>query len=442
MNTIRRSWLACLLAILALLWVAACGDDDDDDTTADDDISDDDVADDDVTDDDLADDDLTDDDIIDDDTPSPAEPFIEEGKKYLRAGAGGLARVQFVLGEEADPDHEGCWYGIVLSDILQDFDVVSIIYAYVEMVLGYQPPAMKDDPPETGQGFVDDLINLVLDGLLIEHSQELVEYAERLEQERPEVIFELDRMPIIMNFEEIADAHGDFDLAEAVAAESVARMLSGSVEHATALNLDFNLGLLFELENINWGGMPIDELIGLIVDYGLMLLDDPVFPDFFTLKGDGEPYRAAGLNMGLGFRRAAETYALILAEQSSQENEVLGYDDFNGDQQWQESEHLVAPPWDVLDDEQNDLAWAFHELFTQLADSFLDYTEYDSDPENAQPFQLYYLNTLLEALNLPPLIPDWDFLEIDFGASYRDADPTNLRDTLVGILHILDLFFP
>ena len=437
-----------LLLLLPALALAAggcdCDDDDDDDVAGDDDQApgDDDTADDDAVDDDTADDDTADDDTADDDTVSPAEPFIEEGKKYLRAAAGDLARQQFLLGLEADPEHEGVWYGIVLSDILHDFDTVSILWAYIEMFLGFQPPEMPKDPPQSGQSFIDDLVNIALEGLLVESSNELTAWVEQLYAERPDVIFELDRMPIIFNFEEVADAHGDFDIAEAVAAEAVARVLCGAVEHALALNLDFNLGIIFEMMEVNWDQYPIDELIGLVVDYLLAMIDDPIFPDFLTLKDDAELYRTAGIKVGLGFRRAAQTYALMVSDQESQDNEVLGYQDLNGDREWSENEPLIVPPWGVLDGEQNEAAWVFEELFGQLADSFLDYTEYDSDPDNSQPFRLAYLNPVLDTLGLWGIIPDWDSLVIDFGANYRDADPTALRDQLVLILKIADMFLP
>jgi len=445
----KHRWLRWLmLAGLALL-LAACGcagGDDDDDHGADDDVGDDDTTDDDTVDDDTADDDTTDDDTtdddtVDDDTPSAADPFIEEGKKYLRLGAGDLANEQFQLGMEADPPHEDCWYGIVLSDTLRDFDVVSIIDAYVEMILGYQPPSALDIP-QTGQGFIDALVDAALDGLLIEKSDELIEQAERLRAEHPDVDFELDRMPIILNFEEIADVHGEFDLAEGIAAESIARQLSGLTQHATALNLDFNLGLIWEIADINWGSLPFEEMLGLIVDYGLLLLDDPIFPDFLTLKDDAEPYRAAGLELGLGFLNAKETYETMIAETGGETDEVLGYDDPDGDGVWQEGEHLIVPPWGILDDAQNQQAWAFRDVFSHLADSFLDYTDYDTDPDNPQPFKLAYLNPLLESFGLPGLFPDIPLFQIDFGASYRDADPTQVKDTLVLILKLLDMFLP
>ena len=461
----KSRWLILGHGIFILILAVAffgCGDDDDsggdddngpaDDDQADDDVGDDDATDDDTTDDDTtdddetpdddtADDDTADDDTADDDsTPSDADPFIESGKAYLRAGEGNLARVEFNKGREADPLHEGCWYGLVLADALHDFDTISIIVSYVEMVLGYQPPSR--DIPQTGQGFIDDLINIILDGMLFQNTDELVAQVEKLRQEHPDVIFPLDRMPIILNFEEVADAHGDYDFPDAQAAEAFAQIFSGLAQHLTALNLDFNLGLLFELTGIDWGSLPIDELLGLIVDYALALVDDPMFPDFLTLKNDAADFKAAGLETGLGWYNAADTFALLIAETGSQDNEVLGYDDANGNLQWDENEHLIIPSWGVLDDEQNNAAWAFHNLFGHLADSFLDYTVYDTDPENPQPFKLFYLNEVLDALGLPGLIPDWEFLTIDFGAMYRDADPTAFKDQLLAILYLIDAFLP
>ncbi len=430
-------WL--LLALLSLLFVVgcSCGDDDDDDDSGDDDDDDDD-SDDDTADDDTADDDTGDD---DDDTPSDADPYIEQGKYYLTVGAGDLASEQFRLGMAADPDHQDCWYGIMLGDTLHNFDVLSIIITYVNMIIGYQPPGQLRDLPQSGQEFIDELVGRALEGLVFENSAELVEQAQKVRDDHPDIVFDLTRMPIILAFEEVADAHGDFDLAEAVAAQSAAQIGSGLLEHLTSLNLDFNLGLIFELMEEDLGSLPFEELLGVIVDYGLLLFDDPIFPDFFTLKNNAVPFREAGLQLGLGLRNAAETYREMITE-TDEKDEVLGYDDTNDNGKWDEGEHLVVPPYGTLDDEQNAQAWAFAGVFDHLADSFLDYTDYDDDPNTATPFKLSYLNPLLQSFGIPGLIPDNELLQIDFGAAYRDADPDQLKNTIVLILTLLDSFLP
>jgi hypothetical protein len=183
-------------------------------------------------------------------------------------------------------------------------------------------------------------------------------------------------------------------------------------------------------------------MIGILVDYLIEIFDSPLFPDFFTLKEDGALFQQAGLQAGLGFRTAAETYDLLTAETEPQTAEVLGYADQNANEQWDENEPLVIPPWGALDAESDAVAWAFAEVFSRLADSFLDYTDFDTNPEEPQPFYLAYLNPLIDAFGLPPLIPDWDFLVIDFGAAYVDVDPTALRDAIVLILNLLNAFLP
>jgi len=95
-----------------------------------------------------------------------------------------------------------------------------------------------------------------------------------------------------------------------------------------------------------------------------------------------------------------------------------------------------------LDEDQTAALEAFDELFEKLANSFLDYTEFDSDPANASPFNLSDINPILEVFGLPALIPDWDLLDIDFGANYVDPDPDFLRDDLIRILNLAALFLP
>ncbi|MDP8222654.1 MAG: hypothetical protein P9L99_04785 [Candidatus Lernaella stagnicola] len=438
--SIRLAWL--LVLVLLVFVVVGCGGDDDDDD--DDDNDDQSPTDDDTTgDDDTADDDdTTDDDTGDDDTTSPADPYCEEGKQLLRAGAGPLAALQFRAGLELDEDALDCRYGLVLADTLHQFDTYSIIYAYVEMFLGYQPPAAADDDwPQTGQAFLDELLNRLLDGLLIDASDETIANVEWLRLNAPDVVYPLDRMPIILNFEEVCDAHGDFDLPDAVAAEAWAGIVPGLLGHLPALNLDFDLGLVFELTELNFDD-DIIEVIGTIVDYLLRLFDNPFYPDFFTLKDDGQLFVDAGAKVGLGFQHAEEVFALLVAETGGQENEVLGFADLNDDGIWQPGESLVVQPWGELDQDEMQAADAFRVLFGQMAASFLDYSEYDSTPGTPEPFRLAYLNPILRAFGIPGLIPDSDLLVIDFGAAYQDVDPTSLRDTLVTILRIADLFLP
>jgi hypothetical protein len=401
------------------------------------------AADDDVT---PADDDASPDDDdaspADDDTsPSPAEPYCEAGKQLLLTGNGGLSALQFQQGLSIDPDAVNCRYGLTLADTLNQFDTISIIVSYVAAAIkGYQPPT-KFDEPQTGQGFFDELVDIIINSAYVDSANEAIAEVEWLRANDPTIVYPLASMPIILNFAQVANPNGNFDLTAAVAAEAWAGSIGGLLAHVPALNLDCELGVIFEIVGFDFHGS-FDVVFGNFVNLLLELFDNPLFPDFLTLKDNAAPWKAAGLEAGLGFLHASETFTMMTKESGTPAGTVLGYDDLSGTHQWNPNDPLIVPSWGDLTPSENQVAWAIQGVLQHLAASFLDYTAYDIDHGVPHPFLLSYLNPLLTAFGLPAIIPDWSFLSIDFGKSYYDADPTGLKTKIVTILQILHDLFP
>jgi len=376
----------------------------------------------------------------DDSSPSPAEPYCDAGKNLLLVGEGSLAALQFQQGLTVDETAANCRYGLMLADCSTQLNTASILVTYVEAaVKGYQPPTR--DEPQTGQSFINALLNIIVNSAYLDAANDAVTQAEWVRNNAPDMVYPLDHLPVIFNFAQVADAHGNYDMTDAVAAEAWSGAIGGILSLVPAMNLDFELGLIFSFSQVSFSPSFTTGL-GELVNLLLQLFDNPLFPNFFTPIDGGAPYQAAGLMSGLGLLHASETFSWMTKDSGNPATEVLGYDDANGNHQWDQSDPLVVPPWGALDTESNNVAWAAQGVFLHLANSFLEYTAYDTDPGVPQPFKLSYLNPLLEAFGLPGLIPDWSFLEIDFGKSFHNADSTSLRDEIVAILKILHLLFP
>lgn len=432
-----KSIYMIFFAFLAMLLLSfGCGDDDDDDSGG---AGDDDDDDNDDNDDDNDDDD-NDDDNDDDTTQWPPNDHIDLGKGYLEASAAGYARMEFDLALDEVPGHPDALYGLILGNSLHEFDVISIIVAYAEMILGFETPERLDED-DSLQDLLDTLVAEIMDGLLYVRHDELMESYDAWVATANAPDFELVKMPIILNFDTVAEPGGLYDDSEAEAAMAVSLMVSSLIHHLTALNVDLPLSYVFFLGDIDFGSYSTMEVVSIVVDYILRILHEPAYPDFLTFGTEGvEEIQAAGLDFGKGFMGAYNTFNLMV--QGSPDQEVLGYDDTNENGQWDEGEHLVVPPYGVLSADQDEIAWEMADMFYDLAASFYDGTEMDVDPDNPNPFKLSGLNALLRALGVPGFIPDWDTLAIDFGAFYADPQPEFIRTQLLILLTLLQAVLP
>ena len=418
-------WIAlCVLIVFLLLAQMACdcdsSDDDDDDN-----------------------DDAADDDDDNDDSGSdwpPDNDHIEQGKQYLQASAAGLAREQFLLALNDVPGHPDAYYGLVLANSLHELDVVSIIMAYVEMFLGFQEPEKSDEDPSL-QDLLDELLEQVMDGLIYVRHEQLMEAYGLWLAHMPDREFELEAMPIVLNFDTVAQPGGLFDTTEVTAAAALSQILAGLIHHLTSLNVDLDLGAVFYLMDIDFNAYSTQEVLSIVVDILLGLLNDPGHPEFLTFGAQGiDEVKLGGLTAGLGFLAAHETILAMRDDLGDQE--VLGTLDENGNGTWEIGEPYQVPPYGSLDDDQTEMLYEFDQLFLSLASSFLDYTPYDPNPDQVTPVNLSVFNVLLRAFGLPSLIPDWDFLTVDFGAMYVDPDVDFIRNELTRILNLMAAFLP
>jgi hypothetical protein len=426
-------WLALLP--LALF---ACADDDDDDAASDDDADDDDDA---VDDDSVSPDDDTDDDDDDDDsTPWPPEDLIEEGKLWLHYGDGDRANLYFRQALEQVPGHPEANYGLVVGNDLHVLDVYSVLIDYVDSLIDNGGP-VKDDPDNLLDSFIDEVFN----GLLYASAREQMQYVD-ICLEAGHTFHMDDAIPVILHFELVAEMVGDFEAAELHGSLVPTLLLWGVLGQLDAVSLDLDITLAASLIELDWSG----DLLGslrILVDVLQTMLTDPSYPDFLTLPVENIPQlQEAALYLAESMNRILLTLDAIEAEEGDQSTDVIGYDDLNGNQRFDPNEPYKLPGFGSLDDETMEIVAAFRFVAEKLRNSLWDDTEFDIDPETRSPFNLSYLNPLLAAFGWPPLIPDWDLFDIDFGAMYADPGTDGLRRTLLLILQlaeiILDLIGP
>ncbi|MCL4233430.1 MAG: hypothetical protein KJ042_02810 [Deltaproteobacteria bacterium] len=431
------------LALALCASACGCGDDDDDDDSAapgDDDVADDDDTDDDIDDDDTGDDDTQpDDDTGDDDTIDPAvQELLDSGRNWLKIGEGDKARMDFGAALDIDSDVVEAQYGMVLGNLLRHFDIISILYDYIDS-LGYGGPVAKADGPDN---WLDNILNDLLTGLLYDRSDELVEYAE-IAQQDDDPTYMIDAMPVILHFERVADLRTEFDRAELYGASGFARVMSGLFRHLTAVSLDVDISYAFVILDVVDRPWPQEDILGAIVNVLIDMIGDPNYPDFLTMPPENvDELRMAGMSVGDGCDDFLSAWAAIEAETDDQSDDVIAFNDVNGDGMWNFGEPLIVPGVGELTAEQMDLVHGVRTMIEDLRNSFWDYTIKDVDPSASNPFPLADLNPILQALGIPPIIPDLGITRVDFGKTYVDPGYDEFKQTLLAILEIADSFLP
>jgi hypothetical protein len=434
-----RLLFTLFLALLFVLPLIACGDDDDDDdndAAADDD---DDATpgddDDDTTPGDDDDDDDDDDDNDDDDDSTPPLPneLIDEGKRWLALGDGDRANLYFRQALEQVPDHPEANYGIVMGNNLHMFDILSILIDYIES-LAYGGPVGKATDPDN---ILDSFLEEMFDGFLYTAAREQTEFV-AICLENGYEFTQTDEIPIILHFELEAELAGQFDDAELHGSSVLTGALWSLISQLDAVSLDVDISLLASVIEIDFDDLvpALTELVGVL----LSAFEDPSYPDFLTLPPENVPQlQEAALMLAFSMDEFNNMFDAIDAEGGDQTTDVVGYDDANGNLEFDAGEPYRFPTLGALDEDEMALLGRLRTSALALRDSLWDYTEFDTDPENLQPFNLSYLNPVLELFELPPLIPNLTFLDIDLGGVYDDPGEDGLKQTVLTILRLAEI---
>jgi hypothetical protein len=422
------------LFILSLLFFVPigcdCGDDDDDN----DDASDDDSADDDADDDN---DDDTDDNTDDDDPTPEYLALIAEGKDWLAFPEGDKARQSFMQALEIDPDGIDAMYGLVLANTVHNTDVLSILVDYVMSVIDYGGPVKADD--FSGDDLINGILQGLLDGLVRDRTYELLDYADRTLSASG--TFQHDGIPIFIHYEQVAQLGGEFDKGELYATKAFSGIFSAIVYQMYALDLDFDIFNAYQLAIIDFDVMSTEEIIGLVVDILLDILKDPSFPDFLTVTASGAiMFQEAGMELGDGFDAWTKVFESIDLESDDQLDDVMGYDDANGNFARDAGENYIIPHYGLLDESQMELLEAANLIAAAFRDTYYDYTEKDVDPDNPNPFPVKLFKPVARHFGVPAfIIPD---MYIDIGSWFVDPEGSGFKESLISILEIADIFLP
>jgi hypothetical protein len=420
----KVTFYTILLVAFALLFAVSCGDDDDDD----DDDNDDDSDDDDSTD---------DDDAVDDDDDTSISDLIQEGKDWLAFPDGDKARLSFLAALEVIPDHPEALYGLTLADTVHTCDIFSVILDYVMSVIDYGGPVKKKEL--SGDDLINTLLQKTLDGLLGDRVHELIETADKTRELGG--TFEHWGIPIFIHYEVVDTLSTEFDDGELYASQAFAGLFFGLAHHLYALDMDFDLSHLFGLENVPIDELETQELIALFIERLLGMLEDPTFPTFLTIpEENADVFREAGAEVATALDHWLKAFTAVNLESDDQTDDVIAYVDENGNGYYTDGEPYVIPHYGQLDQEQTAWLTAINAIVAGARDSLWDYTVNDVDPANPNAFQVALLNDVLKLIGLPRIIPrSW---EIDMGAWYIDPAGSGLRDFLLTLLRLVDLFLP
>jgi len=426
------------LFILTLLFFVPigcdCGDDDDDDD--DDDAPDDDSADDDA-DDDTSDDDTSDDDT-DDDNPTPEYlALIAEGKDWLAFPEGDKARQSFMEALEIDPDGIDAMYGLVLANTVHNTDVLSILVDYVMSIIDNGGPVKADD--FSGDDLLNGILQGLLDGLVRDRTYELLDYADRTLNAQG--TFQHEGIPIFIHYEQVALLGGEFDNGELYATKAFSGIFSSFVYQMYALDLDFDIFNAYRVAVIDFDVMSTEEIIGLVVDILLDILKDPAFPDFLTVTAQGATmFQEAGMELGDAFDAWTKVFEAINLESDDQLDDVIGYNDLNGNFARDVGENYIIPHYGLLDESQMEMLEAANLIAAAFRNTYYDYTEKDVDPDNPNPFPVKLFKPVARQLGLPAfLVPD---MYLDIGSWFVNPEGSGFKESLITILEIADTFLP
>ncbi|MDP8256809.1 MAG: hypothetical protein P9M14_13755 [Candidatus Alcyoniella australis] len=376
------------------------------------------------------------DDNDDDDDDSQWSGPLEEGRYWLQVGEPQRAREAFKRALNEQPDNSDGHWGVMLSSGLHLWEFISAISTFlVDVDDGYQ---VEDIDP--GRDLIRPIVELLAEGYFSAAGDDIREHSAWLQQ-NGEPGFQIDGVPVLLMYEQVAELGTEFDVAERTGSLVVGNLFDGLGGVLLSLDLEVNLGIVFALIDVDFGELETLELISLIVDALDRLLNDPGFPTALQIDPDYmERVALARLQLGLGMIEYKQTIEAIRGEVDPQEDDVLGYADLNANGVYDQGEPLVIPGIGELSPEQMDLALALETLLYDLGAALLDRTDLDINSDGDNSFRLSSLNPLLEYFNVPPLL--LGLVKIDVAAFFEDLQPDTIRDFLQTLVNVLQPFLP
>jgi hypothetical protein len=420
MRRLHREWWVVLVLGIALL-TAGCGDDDDDSDDDDNDDNDD-----------------SGDDSGDDDTGPDVQDLLDEGRYWLGVGEGNRAGVAFRSALDLVPDQPEALYGLTLADDLALTDVVGIIKDYLSSFLDNGGPVGAAKDGSDPDSILDRLLELVINGLVLEKAQELRDTAVML-QATPEPGYVHEGIPVVVDFELAATLAGEFDRGEVIGGEAYGELLYGLLGHAVTLSLETDISLAFLFTLIDFSDTQV--AIGDAIDILHLLLSDPGHPGFLTMSpAQMEVYKTLGPNLGDGMDAFVRMWPAIDSEADAQTDDVFRYVDANGNGARDPDEVYDLPYFGVLDGDGMGALALFNGLAFEWRAAFWDRTPKDLNPGAPDPLRLAALNPILAHFGLPAVIPE--SLTIPVGDWYAEPQPTQIRDFLANLVAVLDPLLP
>jgi len=404
-----RTHLFLLMAILSFgLLVAGCGEDDDDD--------------------DGGDDDTDDDDSESSCDWSAHDPLIARGKEHLGRSEIYLGYEAFAEAWRLCPDSVDARTGLALACQLE------MERAVYEAILWYltNPVTPTDEEKSTGS-----ILQALLQNHFLPKVEELLVHAQAIRQAPETWSFYIDSYPFIVEGElvdrVIVDMGGEWDHADGIMMEAGAEFYRGMIHLICAYDLTTDkewIDLLPELSG------DLMEVIHAMTGWVLMILNDPEYPQFLTLKpGSGTMDLAlAGLSFGSMYALIHEGASLMLTETDDQADDVSGYHDANHNGKWDTGEPYRLPYIGVLSNDQNITWLEIVELSLATGYSTWDGSGLDVHPGSPDLVWLDEYNFLLEAVGFPGILPPIPF---SFGPFYYDQYGTELKESLRVLLQYL-----
>jgi len=315
------------------------------------------------------------------------------GKAYLGAGNAAEAYGQFFEALDICPNSADAMLGMMLADTQW---YVTWFNAWYNFLLDFDPSPKKGDEKS---------IATVVQRMIREYMQpinaEMFALAQDLKTNHRDVRFYLEALPMWTDGDHVVlDMGGEWDIADVYNLESFAYLMEGLDNFLLAFDLTFNYNT-YAFWPPPSSGADIAEILHTYSGLLLALLADEDYPNFLTFLEDGEERLSdAGVNLGLGFRALPEGFAVAMTETDTQEDDVLGYQDANGNGMYDEGELYHTPYFGDLSAELQITLEGVLTMCDDLGTAMLDGGPEDVHPARPDWFPLSDLNWLLDLIAL------------------------------------------